>query len=167
MKQIGSRAEVMHGNAIKTSGGLTKEKLKYNKYGKIVSIKASEITLQRINSPKLGGGKSINLTIYTLDNQELPLKERDHPEYYSFYKDAYFRKNNLIDKENNIYSIDDDSLERGIQYKSNSPHAKILRKNNEYYGVLSTNKEDADKLKKRLRLVQKGNESWEEYIEAR
>ena len=40
-KIIGSRAQVMHGNADKTSGGLTKKDLKYNKHGKIVSKKAS------------------------------------------------------------------------------------------------------------------------------
>lgn len=40
-KIIGSRAQVMHGNADKTSGGLTKKDLKYNKYGKIISKKAS------------------------------------------------------------------------------------------------------------------------------
>ena len=34
---IGSRAEVMHGTAYKTSGGLKKRELKYNKHGKIVS----------------------------------------------------------------------------------------------------------------------------------
>ena len=49
MKNTGSRAKVMHGNALRTTGGLTKENLKYNKNGKIVSVKASEITLQRIN----------------------------------------------------------------------------------------------------------------------
>ena len=36
-KNIGSRAEVMHGTARKTSGGLLKSQLKYNKHGKIVS----------------------------------------------------------------------------------------------------------------------------------
>ena len=36
-KIIGSRAQVMHGTAEKTSGGLTKSDLKYNKWGKIVS----------------------------------------------------------------------------------------------------------------------------------
>jgi hypothetical protein len=39
---IGSRAEVMHGTAHHTSGGLTKKNLKYNKYGRIVSIKKSK-----------------------------------------------------------------------------------------------------------------------------
>lgn len=41
VQNIGSRAEVMHGNAKKTSGGLTKKDLKYNKSGNIVSKKAS------------------------------------------------------------------------------------------------------------------------------
>lgn len=38
---IGSRAKVFHGICDKTSGGLTKKDLKYNKIGKIVSKKAS------------------------------------------------------------------------------------------------------------------------------
>lgn len=40
-QRIGSRAQVMHGNAKMTGGGLTKKQLKYNKQGKIVSRKAS------------------------------------------------------------------------------------------------------------------------------
>ena len=39
---IGSRAQVMHGTAKKTGGGLRKKDLKYNKYGKIVSKRASK-----------------------------------------------------------------------------------------------------------------------------
>jgi hypothetical protein len=39
---VGTRAEVMHGNASHTSGGLTKKHLKYNKHGRIVSKKKSE-----------------------------------------------------------------------------------------------------------------------------
>jgi hypothetical protein len=38
---IGSRAQVMHGTAEKTSGGLNKSDLKYNSNGKIVSKKRS------------------------------------------------------------------------------------------------------------------------------
>ena len=41
MKTVGSRAQVMNGNAKKTSGGLTKAHLKYNRGGTIVSIAAS------------------------------------------------------------------------------------------------------------------------------
>lgn len=40
--QIGSRAQVMHGTAHHTSGGLTKGDLKYNKHGRIVSRKKSQ-----------------------------------------------------------------------------------------------------------------------------
>ncbi len=38
---VGSRAQVMHGTAHHTSGGLTKKELKYNKWGRIVSRKKS------------------------------------------------------------------------------------------------------------------------------
>lgn len=38
---IGSRAQIMHGTAFKTTGGLKKGSLKYNKHGKIVSTKKS------------------------------------------------------------------------------------------------------------------------------
>jgi hypothetical protein len=41
MQVIGSRAEVMHEKALRTSGGLTKSDLKYNKWGRIVSRKKS------------------------------------------------------------------------------------------------------------------------------
>lgn len=40
-KAIGSRAQVMHGTAHHTTGGLTKKDLKYNKNGRIVSRKKS------------------------------------------------------------------------------------------------------------------------------
>jgi hypothetical protein len=42
VKAVGTRAEVMHGTAHHTSGGLTLKDLKYNKHGRIVSRKASE-----------------------------------------------------------------------------------------------------------------------------
>lgn len=41
IKAVGKRAQVMHGTAHHTSGGLTKKDLKYNKHGKIVSRKKS------------------------------------------------------------------------------------------------------------------------------
>ena len=40
-RAVGSRAEVMHGSVHHTSGGLTKKHLKYNKHGRIVSVKKS------------------------------------------------------------------------------------------------------------------------------
>ena len=42
MQTFGSRAQVMHGTAMKTSGGLTKKNLRKNKHGRIVSVKASK-----------------------------------------------------------------------------------------------------------------------------
>jgi len=48
MLRVGSRAQVMHGNAKITSGGLTKKHLTYNNAGKIVSIKASK-TAKKLN----------------------------------------------------------------------------------------------------------------------
>ena len=41
MKTFGSRAEVFHGNAKKTTGGLTKADLLQNKHGEIVSRRKS------------------------------------------------------------------------------------------------------------------------------
>lgn len=40
-RKVGSRAQVIHGTAHHTSGGLTKRDLKYNKWGRIVSRKKS------------------------------------------------------------------------------------------------------------------------------
>ena len=46
---IGSRAQVMHGTVYKTKGGLNKNKLKFNKHGKIVSrAKSSSNPLKRL-----------------------------------------------------------------------------------------------------------------------
>jgi hypothetical protein len=58
MKAIGSRAEVMHGSAHHTSGGLTKKHLKYNKHGRIVSIKASAFKLMKKHSKKAASRKA-------------------------------------------------------------------------------------------------------------
>lgn len=49
--RVGSRAQVMHGTAEQTAGGLKKKHLKYNKHGRIVSKKKSEdgaATLRRL-----------------------------------------------------------------------------------------------------------------------
>ena len=51
---VGSRAQVIHGNAKKTSGGLTKKQLKYNKQGKIVSRKASALAKKNNRLVKAG-----------------------------------------------------------------------------------------------------------------
>ena len=46
--KYGSRAKVWHGGAEKTKGGLRKDDLEKNKYGRIVSKKRSQTMKQRI-----------------------------------------------------------------------------------------------------------------------
>ena len=54
IKKIGTRAQVMHKNAIQTSGGLKFEDLARNSSGKIISIKASESAKKSNNLIKAG-----------------------------------------------------------------------------------------------------------------
>tara|TARA_B100000900_G_C20543718_1_gene701630 strand:- start:1089 stop:1361 length:273 start_codon:yes stop_codon:yes gene_type:complete len=51
---IGSRAQVMNGTAEKTSGGLKKKDLKYNKQGRIVSAKKSRSAKKEQRLKKAG-----------------------------------------------------------------------------------------------------------------
>lgn len=46
-KLIGSRAEVMHGKAYKTSGNLTMHDMEKNSHGKIVSKKLSKLATEQ------------------------------------------------------------------------------------------------------------------------
>ena len=46
-RAVGSRAQVMNGNAHHTPGGLTKSQLKYNKYGRIVSARKSALAKKK------------------------------------------------------------------------------------------------------------------------
>ena len=96
IKNIGSRAEVFHGNATKTNGGLTQDDLKLNKYGNIVSIKQSERMegdtnplrkkgyLQIKNSGKFGPNVQ--------ETKEKKTKETEtkEPETKSFKKEWFF-----------------------------------------------------------------------------
>ena len=60
---IGSRAEVMHGTAHHTSGGLTKKDLKYNKYGRIVSVKKSKTAKKKGTLKKWEKKEGVRWTI--------------------------------------------------------------------------------------------------------
>lgn len=53
-RKVGSRAQVMHGTAHHTSGGLTKRDLKYNKWGRIVSKKRSTLAKKTRRLEKAG-----------------------------------------------------------------------------------------------------------------
>ncbi len=58
IRAIGTRAEVMHGTAHHTSGGLTRKDLKYNKHGRIVSRKASEAGKKALKRLERAGYKA-------------------------------------------------------------------------------------------------------------
>lgn len=49
IKAVGTRAEVKHGNALHTSGGLYAEDLFYDKYRNIKSVKASKTAKAKKN----------------------------------------------------------------------------------------------------------------------
>ena len=55
VKKYGSRAEVFHGNAEMTSGGLTKKNLVMNKNGRIVSLKKRQQSKDPNLNPLLKG----------------------------------------------------------------------------------------------------------------
>lgn len=54
MARVGSRAQVMHGTAHHTSGGLTRKDLKMNKWGRIVSRAKSVKAKKENRLSKLG-----------------------------------------------------------------------------------------------------------------
>lgn len=54
--KINQRARVMHGALQRTSGGLTKKDLKYNKHGRIVSIRKSRLANKQQHLRKAGFG---------------------------------------------------------------------------------------------------------------
>jgi hypothetical protein len=71
MKRVGTRVQVMHGNAKQTGGGLKKKDLKYNKHGKIVSKKASANATKKMKGGGQVGGTNIrmktgNITKYSI-----------------------------------------------------------------------------------------------------
>ena len=54
MQTVGSRRQVMNGNAMRTAGGLTKKQLRKNKHGRIVSIRASKSARKHNHLKKAG-----------------------------------------------------------------------------------------------------------------
>lgn len=65
---IGSRAQVMHGTAKMTGGGLKKKDLKYNKRGKIVSKKKSAMAKKEKRLQK--AGFATQKGVFTLFNKQ-------------------------------------------------------------------------------------------------
>jgi len=123
---FGSRAQVMHGNAKKTSGGLTKSHLKYNKQGKIVSRKASALAKKNNRLVKAGYvtrkgefGVSMRGGTGKRKREELTITHFDYIEtigtgafgYVNKYKlksdyiDTHFENFTPNKNSNNIYAI--------------------------------------------------------------
>ena len=57
-QRVGSRAQVMHGTARQTGGGLKRSDLKYNKHGRIVSKKLSALGKKNIKFLERAGYKA-------------------------------------------------------------------------------------------------------------
>jgi regulator of replication initiation timing len=78
VKTIGSRAEVMHGTAKKTSGRLTKSDLMYNKRGRIVSKKKSQnkSVIKRLTDKGYHTCKGFFGTIETPEKMSVECKSR-------------------------------------------------------------------------------------------
>lgn len=132
IRRIGSRAQVMHGNAKQTGGGLKKKDLKYNKRGKIVSKKMS--TIARMKQKKQYGGLwTDELTQHDI-NILAPLL-RDLIELSSGGPNlTSFRKKNIktIEELNNAYKLDKETskqIERNYKrhsYKTNTTYNNHL-----------------------------------------
>ena len=102
MQTVGSRAKVMHGTALKTSGGLRKRDLKYNKSGKIVSKKASASAKRCNNLGLMKGG-----SIFTRDkkfHKKRSCKSKDKPEgnFWKIYKCLCENKEITVSEGNQI-----------------------------------------------------------------
>ena len=106
-KVIGSRAEVMHGNAKKTAGGLTKADLMYNDNGDIVSKKKHALGLKmyRKNESKMAPpfksgyqcGKSPRRS--PLRHKKSPTKSMKSPKRYPTRSPKKTKKYSLYKKK--------------------------------------------------------------------
>jgi len=109
MLNIGSRCKVMHGNANKTSGGLKKEDLMYNKQGKIVSKKMSKNAKKENRLEKAGfiTKKGIFGTIQMKGGDNTPpgtpVKTRNNPSRPPPLKGSF--ENRLINAKQNAIVI--------------------------------------------------------------
>lgn len=110
MLKVGTRKQVMNGDAVKTSGGLMPGDLRVNKYGKIVSVKVSDNAINRLNNMKGGEtwaylykldmNKNINTTYNCGDTLEL-----DDNNYIVLFKTAkYYIIVKIDDFIKNIYN---------------------------------------------------------------
>lgn len=89
MLKVGTRKQVINGEAVKTSGGLMAGDLRVNKYGKIVSVKVSDNAINRLNNMK-GGGEIYLEKIY-----------KSQFKFYNITLSLLYKKNNINNSINN------------------------------------------------------------------
>tara|TARA_B100000963_G_scaffold361483_1_gene397151 strand:- start:52 stop:1692 length:1641 start_codon:yes stop_codon:yes gene_type:complete len=145
MQRVGSRAQVMHGNAKMTGGGLKKKDLKYNKQGRIVSKKMS----QRAKKEK----EVINILTWNMDgNRENYLEFHMDPDekkqniLNNFIKDCIKKIGDDVDKNltnENINSAS--SAERNFKNSRNKKYVKMLHPG-ENLSLLDNNYSHLDKI---------------------
>ena len=96
-QKIGTRAQVMHGTAKITGGGLTKRQLKYNKRGKIVSKKASKLAKKNNRLVKAG---------FLTRKGHFGVVKRGGATRFQYIKNSIIKKPIIynISEKNNLYS---------------------------------------------------------------
>ena len=108
MQRIGSRAQVMHGNAKMTGGGLMKKDLTYNKAGKIVSKKMSKMAKKEMRLQK--AGYITTKGVFGVKKMSGGFKEVSSFDFKTIEKGIYLLIKDDINILLNIISIDGDDI---------------------------------------------------------
>ena len=141
-QRVGTRAQVMHGNARMTAGGLTRNQLKYNPNGKIVSIKASA-TAKKLNKLVKAGYKTTKGQFGAVKN----MRGGGKPKYYSDtgvnYKDildgVLSSRYDFLKKHNHkyiYYQIDPTGKTTGIGYGQIVGKIQLASRDKEFVGFI-------------------------------
>ena len=77
-KTFGTRAEVWHCTALKTTGGLTKKDLVKDKYGKLVSKAARKAAVARMERE----GKKAHVKVFKAKNNGFKLQPKEGTKQY-------------------------------------------------------------------------------------
>ena len=114
IKKVGSRAEVFHGKAIKTSGCLTKKAFIKNKHGRIVSLKKVKSARYKKTNPllKLGLQQPKGTTEFGPSNKNKSNKNKN-------------KSNKNKNKSNKNISKSNKNISKSNKNKSNDIFNKI------------------------------------------
>lgn len=172
MSRVGTRAQVMHGNALRTGGGLTKKDLKYNKQGKIVSKTMSmrakkEKRLEKagwtvrkgqFGAFKMSGGGKFILGPYSRYKEDSNISKPVTPmPIYVLYiiSDYIHNSNKIIDEINKFYTNKNKKTNETNENDENNRQG-FLGNNNGYNGNNNENNN--------VKLYPKNNPFHEEHL---